>query len=281
MPTITPLAVADFADRVGPVLAADPVRCSVVATLLAQHRDQPRPQDTWIEIADGDRPVAGVLASLERNVLITPLPAALSEPATTGLAELLHQDGLPLRSVMAQNGDTAHFAAAWRRLTGAGLSPEHREGLYDIRQPPPVPDGISGSGRTAREADVPGLGVWMAEFLNEIHEDANLGSPEAAIRRRMRFGWKFIWEDGGNLVSMAGVTQPAAGVSRVGAVYTPPRFRGRGYGSAVVAVATRQAFAAGADACMLYTDLDNPTSNKIYQALGYRRIGDASVITFG
>jgi uncharacterized protein len=43
---------------------------------------------------------------------------------------------------------------------------------------------------------------------------------------------------------------------------------------------TRQAFVDGASACMLYTDLANPTSNKICQALGFRRIGDASVITF-
>jgi predicted GNAT family acetyltransferase len=26
--------------------------------------------------------------------------------------------------------------------------------------------------------------------------------------------------------------------------------------------------------CMLYTDLEDPTSNKIYQEVGYRRVGD-------
>jgi predicted GNAT family acetyltransferase len=31
---------------------------------------------------------------------------------------------------------------------------------------------------------------------------------------------------------------------------------------------------------MLYTDLANPTSNSIYQAVGYRRVGDAVELRF-
>jgi GNAT superfamily N-acetyltransferase len=279
-PIITPLPVADFAEQAGRVLAADPVRCSVIATLLAQHRDRPRPEDTWILIADDTGPVGAALATRERNVLITPLPPEAGRTATVQLADLLHERRITLRSVAAQNGDTANFARAWHDVTGAVLGPEHAEGLYDISAPPAMPDGVGGSARTARESDVPGLAVWMAEFLAEIHDDAGTGGPEEMVRRRMRHGWKFVWEDGGELVSMAGVTKPAGRVSRVGAVYTPPRFRGHGYASAVTAAATRQGFADGAGAVMLYTDLSNPTSNKIYQALGYRRVGDASVITF-
>jgi predicted GNAT family acetyltransferase len=32
--------------------------------------------------------------------------------------------------------------------------------------------------------------------------------------------------------------------------------------------------------CALFTDLANPTSNSIYQAVGYRPYGDAAVIDF-
>ena len=31
---------------------------------------------------------------------------------------------------------------------------------------------------------------------------------------------------------------------------------------------------------MLYADLTNPTSNGIYQAIGYQRVGDALDLTF-
>jgi predicted GNAT family acetyltransferase len=41
-----------------------------------------------------------------------------------------------------------------------------------------------------------------------------------------------------------------------------------------VAAASRGALQSGAARCMLFTDLANPTSNKIYAEVGYRRCGD-------
>jgi predicted GNAT family acetyltransferase len=63
-------------------------------------------------------------------------------------------------------------------------------------------------------------------------------------------------------------------------VYTTPEARGRGYGSAATAAATRDILAAGAVPC-LYTDLANATSNKIYQALGYYPVVDRTLVRFG
>lgn len=73
---------------------------------------------------------------------------------------------------------------------------------------------------------------------------------------------------------MVGINRPVAGAVRVGPVYTPPALRGRGYAGTAVAEASRRALAGGARSCMLYTDLANPTSNKIYAEVGYRRAGD-------
>jgi predicted GNAT family acetyltransferase len=65
-----------------------------------------------------------------------------------------------------------------------------------------------------------------------------------------------------------------AGVVRIGPVYTPVGARRRGYSSSAVAALSRQALEAGAHTCMLFTDLTNPTSNKIYADVGYRRFGE-------
>jgi predicted GNAT family acetyltransferase len=70
-------------------------------------------------------------------------------------------------------------------------------------------------------------------------------------------------------------TNPAvAGVVRIGPVYTPPEALRRGYASSAVADVSREALGTGAHTCMLYTDLNNPTSNKIYADVGYRRIAE-------
>jgi predicted GNAT family acetyltransferase len=58
-------------------------------------------------------------------------------------------------------------------------------------------------------------------------------------------------------------------------VYTPPELRGRGYASALVARVTQHLLDGGRDYCFLYTDLANPTSNKIYVNVGYEYVCDS------
>ena len=78
---------------------------------------------------------------------------------------------------------------------------------------------------------------------------------------------------------MAYASPASGGVTRISGVWTPPELRGRGYATAVVAARSTARQDAG-EACMLFTDLANPTSNAIYQAIGYRRVGDNVNIAF-
>jgi predicted GNAT family acetyltransferase len=79
---------------------------------------------------------------------------------------------------------------------------------------------------------------------------------------------------------MAGVTPMVAGQIRVAPVYTPAHLRGRGYAGAVTAEVSRAALAAGAAEVLLFTDLANPTSNALYQRIGYRAVADFAVYDF-
>ena len=88
-----------------------------------------------------------------------------------------------------------------------------------------------------------------------------------------------LWQDGGRPVSMAYASPSNGGVTRISGVWTPPDLRRRGYASGVVAALSRERLEAG-ERCMLYTDLANPTSNAIYEAIGYRRVGDSISIAF-
>ena len=67
---------------------------------------------------------------------------------------------------------------------------------------------------------------------------------------------------------------------RVGPVYTPPELRGRGYAGAATAAASQAALDAGVRQVVLYTDLANPTSNALYQRLGYRPVEDRVIFSF-
>ena len=73
---------------------------------------------------------------------------------------------------------------------------------------------------------------------------------------------------------MAGWTGRTPDGVRIGAVYTPPEYRGRGHATACVAALSQRMLDTGLAFCFLYTDLSNPTSNSIYQRIGYHLVRD-------
>ena len=62
-------------------------------------------------------------------------------------------------------------------------------------------------------------------------------------------------------------------------VFTPKEERKKGYARTMVAAGTKELLKKY-DFCVLYTDLMNPTANKIYQEIGYKRIADSVQLGF-
>ena len=115
---------------------------------------------------------------------------------------------------------------------------------------------------------------WYLAFIAESDIEE---TPDAARRSaisRIERNLLSVWDDDGAPVSLIGRTVAVAGVPRIGPVYTPPALRGRGYASTAVAALSRRLLDRGARRVVLFTDLGNPTSNKIYAEVGYRRVAD-------
>jgi predicted GNAT family acetyltransferase len=121
---------------------------------------------------------------------------------------------------------------------------------------------------------------WWVAFASEAGAVGDLDHATRMVDARLDDGGVFIWDDGGP-VSVVAMSPPVAGVPRIGPVYTPPAHRRRGYAGMAVAEVSRGALTAGARTCMLFTDLANPTSNKIYAEVGYERFGDWAEYRFG
>jgi len=94
-------------------------------------------------------------------------------------------------------------------------------------------------------------------------------------RARIASNNLFVWEtENKQVVTMAGTTRPTTNGIAVNSVYTPPELRGRGYASACVAALSQLMLDSGRQFCALFTDLANPTSNSIYQKMGYQAVCD-------
>ncbi|MFE2477532.1 GNAT family N-acetyltransferase [Streptomyces sp. NPDC059389] len=264
--------LAVFRAAAGPAVAAEPVANTILLTVLdALGRRGPdaygsaEPFFGWWTAAGGG--VAGaLLCTPPYPLLIGALPgqavrelgaALTAEPLLAGV-EVLN----------ARRRDAQALAAVWGRQSE--VTEENRlYRLAGLLAPDPVPPGRA---RTATAADLPLLLDWAGAFKRETGEPG--GPSEAFLRDRLSYGGVLLWEHAGAPVSMAGFFRPIGSVSRVGPVYTPPQLRGRGYAAGVTHAASEAAYAAGASEVLLFTDLANPTSNGIYQRLGYTPVED-------
>jgi predicted GNAT family acetyltransferase len=124
---------------------------------------------------------------------------------------------------------------------------------------------------------------WIHAFMLEaLEEDDRPGSEEAADRWIAGRGRSlYVWETDGALVSLTGITGQTPHGIRVGPVYTPPDLRGRGFASALVAEVSQAQLDSGRRFVFLFTDLANPTANRIYQAIGYEPVRDIDVYEYG
>jgi predicted GNAT family acetyltransferase len=144
-----------------------------------------------------------------------------------------------------------------------------------------APNGVAGAARLATTDDrgllADWVGLFFAEAFNPVHNDGGEGFISNADRAGHRF---VLWDVNGAPVSVAMLRVPAADVSRIGPVFTPLTERGHGYGSAVTAAAADLAHRSGTPDVVLFADLANPTSNAIYQRIGFEPVVDSVRIDF-
>ncbi len=261
-----------FEVRVRPLLEAR-IENNVPATVLAgtlQGQFQSTPPLLAVGVDDG-AVAAAALRTPPWLMLCTPIGA---DDARTLLDLWLeHDPDLP-----GINGlrDTARtIAADWTRRTGGTARIRTAMAMHSLTTvvDPPRP----GPGRlvTATHSDRDLALAWWTAFVAETDViDAGPEARAATVDFRLSQGHLFLWVHEGRPVSTVAINPPVAGVLRIGPVYTPPDQRGRGYASSAVAAVSRRGLDGGAHSCMLYTDLANPTSNKIYADVGYRRIAE-------
>lgn len=231
-------------------------------------------------------PVSGVYlaAAVERGeiagaaMMTPPYRLVLSQTSHPGAVRMLAEDVAALRptppGVTGPDPIAAEFVEVWRGLTGELSRLALRERIHRLDAVQPLPR-VPGMLRPAGPDDRPLLLEWLRAFGAEAfgEDDRPPGEAETAVNTRLGSSEEgfVLWYDGGPRC-VAGYTGPTRHGIRVGPVYTPPQFRGRGYGTACVAALSRRLLDGGRGFCMLFTDLSNETSNRIYRRIGYEPV---------
>ncbi|MHB8296708.1 MAG: GNAT family N-acetyltransferase [Acidimicrobiales bacterium] len=270
-------------------LRFDPFSANVIAVVATRVAESAEPggDNLWATVEGSAGNVVGTaMHTPPHHLFVSRMPGE----AATELAATLAGAGRELPGVNGAVASTTAFSEAWAERTGQASTVITAMRMYRLGRLA-RPAGVPGQAALATSpGDVELVAGWSAAFHAEAVPHTPVEDWRAFAERRIAAGQVHLWWDGGTRdggtrdggapVALAAVSAPAASVARVGPVYTPPGSRRRGYGAAVTAEATAAALHAGAGHVILYTDLANPTSNSIYQAIGYRPDHDAEERVF-
>jgi predicted GNAT family acetyltransferase len=271
-----------YAAAAGGFLEAEPCRRNMLRTIIEAVRSgaatPTAPPSFWWASDDGH--IVGTASWTPPHALL------VSEIAPGAVAPLVESarrrgTGIDVRVPgVIGPGDTARsVGAAWQRLAGEVATVHMVEILHQLDalvEPPSPPGGW----RRAQPSDLELVTEWFVAFADEAGV-VHVPDRSRLVAHIIDAGRCFLWEDDGAAVSLVCHNVPVAGVVRIGPVYTPSRFRMRGYGRRLTYEVTRDALAQGATTTVLYTDAANPTSNSIYKQVGYRPLEEHLHINFG
>jgi predicted GNAT family acetyltransferase len=254
------------------LLSADPIRNTVVLTAVARNHENA----LLVTLHDQGTVVGAVIRVPPYPVNVSAMPIEAAElVAKTVLAADPTVDAAsgPLARVDA-------FKDAWTGLTNT--TAKKLFGLRLFKLGHLETPAIAGRARPATEDDVPLLSEWTDLFMDEtLRGVTGRESGEEQARRSLTPGnISMIWEVDGKPVAFAGARGPFSGMVRVAPVYTPPELRGHGYASAATAAVSQWALDQEAEHILLYTDLANEVTNRIYPRLGYQAVEDFMEYTF-
>lgn len=212
------------------------------------------------------------------NIIIVD-ESRLQESIDAAISHLLAL-GIEIPSIVSLKPSAYYFSRKWEEKIGLTNHLLMDQGLYRLDEVNETLEQSSGTWRFANEGDSSLIEKWFNLFeadsrlpITQVEEVKKL------VSRFIEGKEIFLWEDNGEVVSMMKKTRPTTKGVTVSFVFTPSEKRRKGYARTLVAAASKELLK-NYDFCVLYTDMMNPTSNKIYQEIGYKRIGESVQLGF-
>ncbi|HAA26485.1 MAG TPA: GNAT family N-acetyltransferase [Cyanobacteria bacterium UBA8553] len=283
--------VNEYYDRVKPYLIQHEAHHNLIFGMIDSLRSQPEyfTHPPYLVTVQEDDHVATVAIRTPPRKLVLSRTAAsnsanvpnasLNLQALNTIAQDLHARQELIPGVIAPVDEAQAFVQAWQAVTSQSYRLAMRQRVYQLESVKPV-HKANGHFRQATLADFNLLVNWCQKFYQEASGEATkYDETKRTIDRHLKKNALFLWQDKVPVcvASFSGLTPNGI---RIGFVYTPPQYRRNGYASSCVAALSQTLIDRGHKYCFLFTDLANPTSNHIYQAIGYQPVADINDYVF-
>ena len=221
---------------------------------------------------------AAVLHATERSLL-----SKMDEAAIHTLIDFINERNILFESMVGPIESSECFVESWRTSNAIGAKLLLHTGVYELSEVRfPEMDGRSLIPMDAVKRDV--AFQYLLGFLADCFPE--MDDPKSAARklldRHSQNRTLFFRQgpDDSAPVSMAARARQSRNGATISLVYTPPGLRRQGHASRMVAALSDRCLREGKKFCSLFADLKNPTSNAIYQEIGYRKIGESKHFKF-
>jgi predicted GNAT family acetyltransferase len=268
-----------FLERVQPfLLEREAEHCLILGLLDGLNAGQQWGAEPPLKavVEEREAVAAVILMTPPRNLILSWIA---DDAIIDSIAMELHARGVAIPGVNGPAEIAHKFALKWSQHSGHSFRTQMDQRIYQLSR---VIKKVRAAGRLREpdRSDEALLRKWRAAFsidaegMDPTEAEKDAATPLPQSRHLM------LWELDGAPVSMAGFSGQTLNGIRVAWVYTPPENRGKGFAGACVAALSQKLLDDGRKFCFLYTDLANPTSNYIYQTIGYEAVADATVYSF-
>ena len=220
----------------------------------------------------GEQAILSAMCTPGRNLLLYG-----EQQAIPGLVKYLSQNKINLPGVIGERRIAKYFAEEWCKKTGQLWEVQFNDIAHQLNRVNAIAQS-PGFMRLATSEEIDVLVDWGYDF-GRIEEETSKDLVRKNILSRIDKAFLYVWDDKGP-VSMASLARPTRNGMTINYVYTPKEYRKKGYASSCVAALSEKILVSGKQFCALFTDEENPTSNKIYKEIGYKPVMKTYVIRF-
>ncbi|MBS4194364.1 GNAT family N-acetyltransferase [Lederbergia citri] len=212
-----------------------------------------------------------VLLQTHPKQIIISRPPEMSDEEAVEIAKLIRDQ---VENIPGLIGERDFTDKAVNIIDKSNFFVQMNQRIYELTKVKKEAD-TNGKLRLVTMEDLSVVKQWVYLFCEEADEKISLEESEEKAIAIIKNERMYAWETDGRIVTMACISRPTRTNICISLVFTPLENRKKGFASSCVSALSQLMLDKGYKTTSLYTDLDNPTSNKIYMEIGYEPIMDS------
>ncbi|MDQ0208493.1 GNAT family N-acetyltransferase [Alkalicoccobacillus murimartini] len=262
-----------------PLLLEKEIAHNIIIGAIVSNQDHPEKEPHLaVVFSREDEPVMLLLQNIDAQALLAVF-TNLTDLELQECANLLAKEKTDLPGIMGELPYTEWLSMQYAQLVHKNRVVSISQRIYQLKQVVP-PQSTPGKLRLGQAEEKELFIKWGLQFAQDANVSLTEEESEERVSRFLSERRLYVWEDHGEPVSMAAASRPSKTNINISFVYTPANQRKKGYASACVAEVSARLLEEGYQTLSLYTDLSNPTSNHIYQEIGFEHLLDSKLFHF-